>query len=565
MNSHETSSNELLIIYERGKEKNYPSHDEMFVITDEIQNISQQEYDNIYAELSNADVDLGAPVPLYRIAWPHILKEQRGQLLELTVLYRQLQNRISQSNPTVLICGEDVSNGYCSVIQDFGSAHSITVDGVDQPVSWVGAARRFVVPTVLLLPFLFDQLVSLLLKRVTNMSTDTTVTYVPALGRLSSLKPVFEKSSFEFDIVVSSFLSSWLWRYRDSELDGFGTQPISKYTSVSCICRQFKLHLWIGRNVLFADRLETELGQVLEAKLDVKLDTAITYSIQNGFRTRMFGSLFLYPLFDSYLSHVNPEKVVLGKLSPGGRAVLYSGIQNNVDMYHVPHGIGTSRCPNPPATLTQCVSGELQSRHYRQSPQVKTLWDTVITGRPYLTELYEEYGDTSQQPRTDSYRIVIATQPFGQRDSFVQQVISAVDQSPLDATVIIKTHPSEDPSFYSEYVNKYPYVSVTSEDLFKQLQRADLTFTVYSNVGVESIIVGTPTVCVNDWDPIIPIPIYARYGPIPVLSGEESIRAFFNRLDTQYLSALQAHEREFIHDSYELKTDAAENIYNVIK
>jgi hypothetical protein len=553
----------LLVVEEKNGRFNAASED-IFAISEQLEAISQDEYDRIYAVLSNAEPDAGLPVPIYRIAWPHILKEQRGGLQELVVLYTQLQAAVEQSNPDMLVCGDHVDRGYRAVLADIGDVHSIPVHNVDRPVSWTGAVRRFLVSTVLLGPFFLDQLLALALNPFTRNPAETTAAYVPALGRIGSIKPVLTESSFDFEVIVTSFLSSWLWIWRDDELAQFDPLPISAFTSLGCLLRQARLHFQIGNAVLFDDHLERDLRAELDDELGIKPSRTLEYAFQNSFRTRLLGSLLLYPLFDDFLTQVDTENLVSGKLSPGGRATLFAGLDHGCDVYHVPHGIGMTRCPNPPEPLTQCLSGELQRRHYRESLQVTTEWNMVVTGRAYLTELYRDHGDTSTGDEGETCRILLATQPFGERKAFVRRTVSAIDRSAPDAEVVIKTHPSEDPEFYASFTDEYPNVSVSAGDLFNHLKVADLTVTVYSNVGVESIIVGTPCICVNDWDPIIPIPAYARYGPIPVLTDLDSLVTFFDNIDDTFLSKLQADQREFIHNGFELEVNAAKNIVDII-
>jgi hypothetical protein len=242
--------------------------------------------------------------------------------------------------------------------------------------------------------------------------------------------------------------------------------------------------------------------------------------------------------------------------------MIHSGIENGADVYCIDHGIQAGDCPNPPPELIHFVSGELEASMYRESPQVKEGWDWRITGRPYLTNVYDEHGQGERETSTseESIRILVATQTFDVREEFVSEIIRSARAADKEFEIVIKTHPNEEKSVYSEYAEENENVSVVDSDLFMHLNESDLTLTINSNVGVESIIVGTPTVCVNRWRPLLPDASYVRYGSVPVSRGGEDLVEFFEGLDEGRLSEIYESEKEFVHEGFELETDATQNM-----
>lgn len=544
-----------------------------FIIQEELQEITEEEYDKVYALLSNAKLDLDVPVPIYEISWRHIIAGRHGRLHELILLYLRLEEVVTKENPEKLICKEDVDTGYISVVKDISEEYGIEVETRGQStVSRYHLIQRFLKNSFLILPFLFDEVFSLVWKHLSDKPEEVKLAFIPSLGRLSSTLPVLDKmaeSEYEsYKVIIPSKVSSqgrrWEWKYRRSELDGHDLESLSRFTSLRYIYRQVSTYIQICKKVLFGNRLKNELSEVLEAELDINLDSSIRYSIYEGYRTRVFLSIFFYQLTDGIVNKLKCKKIVIGGLSPSRRAILWSSIQNDVKVYYIPHGAGTGGdSPNPPTELTHMISGELEKKHYSESEQVQETWNCVVTGRPYLVDLYDEYKEKeTTESESSKLRVLVATQPLPGRKEFVEDVIKSVEE--LDTEIIIKTHPSESKDIYNEYSERNENVTVTESDLFKHMSESDITVTVNSNVGLESIIVGTPTICVNKWKPTVGDALYSKYGSVPVLRSKNELSEFIRDTENDDLKGMLETQKEFVHDNFELETDAAQNMMDII-
>lgn len=558
------ASSTLFVTTEDSDHTQVDSDTQLFILEEELHRISRAQADAVYAELTNADIDVGMSFPLYDIVYPHILKNQRGALYRSTLTYLRLEAAYEQVTPDVIRCDDALDQETQAVVRDFCDSYDVQLDASGGHVSKLGAVKRFLVCSFFLIPFFTDQLASLVLNKLTTASTDTDVVFVPALGRTSSMTPVLRKASFEFEVVITSMASSWLWGVRNDDFADYTQRPISEFSSLRLIGHQLSLFFHIGVNILYGDELSTELQRILTENVGADLNRAVRYSIHNGFRTRLFGSIFYYPLFDSLLDTVDTERVVVGKMSPGGRAIVAASIDNGVDIYDIPHGTGSADCPNPPAEVVELTSGEFDNRYYSESPQVRTPWQRIATGRPYLTELHKEHGGAPNLSSSEPYRLLLATQPFRYREAFVRDVIRAAEETAVEFEIVIKIHPSENRNFYAAYEESYSTVTVSEGDLFENLDDADLTLTVYSNVGLESIIAGTPCAIVNRWDPLSPIPIYARYGPVENLRTTDQIVEFLDDVDSGMLSELLETQRDAMYDGYEITADTARNMVEAI-
>jgi hypothetical protein len=544
-----------------------------FVIREELQKTTDEEYDEVYSVLSNANPDMDIGLPMYEISWRHIIAGRHGHLHELVLLYLRLEEVVTKDDPERVICKEDIGIGYLSVVQDISEEYGIEVEtGGQSTISRYHLIQRFLKNSFLILPFLFDQIFSLVWKHLSGKPDEVELAFIPSLRRLSSTLPVLDKiaeSEYEsYKVIIPSKVSSqgrrWKWRYRRSELDGHDLESLSRFTSLRCIYRQVSIYIQVCKKTLFGNRLKNELSEVLEAELGVNLDSSIKYSIYEGYRTRVFLSIFFYQLTDGLVNKLNCEKIVIGGLSPSRRAILWSSIQKGVKVYYIPHGAGAAGdSPNPPKELIHMVSGELEKKRYSESTQVQEMWECVVTGRPYLVNLYNKYKEKeTTEPESSKLRVLVATQPLPGRKELVEDVIKSVDE--LDTEIIIKTHPGESKEIYTEYSKRNGNVTVTGANLFKHISESDLTVTVNSNVGLESIIVGTPTICVNKWKPTVGDALYSKYGPVPVLRNKKELSEVMRDMENDNLKSMLETQKEFVHDSFELETDAAQNMMDTI-
>ena len=560
MSNDTTGSPSRLLVVETRDQRPAEPAGEVFVIEDAVTDLSLRDHDRVFAALSNADIDLGLDVPVYDIAWPHIISSRRGNLLEMVLTYQRLETEVAETAPGCLVCGEAVDQDTRAVVTDVAERHDIDVETKVSTHWSLLRLRRLLVSSLLMLPFLFDQLFSLVWTRLIGRPDGARTLFVPALGRLDSTRPVFKELSDEYEVLIASMASSWGWKYVRSGLDEFDPVPVSAYTSLRCLRRQLGLWAAVGYRALVRRDLESELKSLLASEFGVEMDAAVVQAVQNTFRTRMFTSLFLYPLSGSVIDRADPEQVVVGSMGPDGKAIVERGIAEGLETYHIPHSLAVDQSPNPPAEITQFVAGERDREFFESTPQVEELWTIVVTGRPYLTELYgdrEEYATDRTWDGTDGLRVLLATQPKSLRTRFAQTAIERGRASDVDVEFVIKPHPSEDPSTYAEFESED--VTVETGGLFERIGDADLTMTMNSNAGLESVILGTPCACINKFEPLVLRPAYAT-GPIPSLRTDEAIDEFFDSLDPERLQELGAEQDAFVRRNYELESDAARNI-----
>lgn len=553
---------------------------ETFVIQQELLSVDDARYDEIYKVLSYAAPDQSLSTPIYRMSWRHVVAPENAGLQEYVALYIRLERFITERGPDRVVCGDEVSRGHAAVVRDVAECHGLeATGGTRTDPSRAELLGRVLKNTVLILPFLFDQIFSIVWKYIGGVSKDIDLAFVPSLGRIGSTGPVLDgllgTESIEHSVVITSKVSSqvtrWRWKYLRTRLAGHDLDALGNYTDVQTLFSQLATYIEVSRRALLGDAIVENLDELLTAEFGVELDRTLRYVIYDAFRTRVLLSTWFYELTGAMMEETECQKIVIGGLSPSRRAIMLSSMEHGAAVYYVPHNIGSGGCPNPPSTLTHFVSGQLEARKFAESDQVRDPWHVVVTGRPYLVELHREYeGAHGTSERIDTRRtssgplqLLVATQGFDCRQDFVEDVLASLDDSDLDAEVVIKTHPAEDPDTYSDY-EETGAVTVTDADLAEHIAASDLTVTINSNVGLESVIAGTPTICLNRWKPSVSDPVYAEYGPIPLLRRREELVDRFRDIGADGAEELWREEAAFVEEAFELDTDAARNMLDVI-
>jgi predicted glycosyltransferase len=114
---------------------------------------------------------------------------------------------------------------------------------------------------------------------------------------------------------------------------------------------------------------------------------------------------------------------------------------------------------------------------------------------------------------------------------------------------------------------EYSNVNTITEGLYDTIYNSDLTVTIRSNVGLESMIIGTPAVCFNfeSWGPFALDQTYALTDDVPVYTSKKEFQTFINQLDRDRLSRLQDRQREYVEQNYYLDSDCAAKMAEYIK
>jgi len=270
--------------------------------------------------------------------------------------------------------------------------------------------------------------------------------------------------------------------------------------------------------------------------------------------------LLSFPIGKAIIKNPDCKAVVVGGPTVPCRGLLYAADKLETDAYLVPHGITRPREPLAPSSTMMFVPGRFGKAYLEGVFPDDRLPDIIATGRPYLESQYGERREQYDPPKAgDPIRIVLATQDFSDRvrETFVQETLVGIEQMGHTVEVIIKTHPSESTALYEEILGRKPSRSNTSvrieeTGLQRHMREADLLITVNSNVGLEAVILGTPSVSINLFKPYVPAYPYVQAGAVPELTSREDIESFLEEIDAETLQSLRERQEEFLQNNYSL-------------
>jgi hypothetical protein len=218
----------------------------------------------------------------------------------------------------------------------------------------------------------------------------------------------------------------------------------------------------------------------------------------------------------------------------------------------------------PKTSITHIVASEIAEDYLKDNWWVPEAAEIEAIGRPRLGDIVE---DRTQISPDDGIKIVAATQPYEDRvrREFIRTILKGAATLESDVSVVVKIHPNETTAFYDDVVADTDInVTVTADDLRYHLTTADLTCIINTNVGMESMILGTPTVSINFWSPRTPVNPYMEAGPIPVLQTPESAAAFFQELDAAALQQLRDEQTAYVDEYYLPSNDVAAEVADYV-
>jgi hypothetical protein len=264
-------------------------------------------------------------------------------------------------------------------------------------------------------------------------------------------------------------------------------------------------------------QLETAVVDAVEIETAIRLDKTVGRLI----RRAVWSNFSAYVYYDAACQLFEKEtynSVLITSSGPSGKALAIPAVAHGIDTYCLPHSISQQ----PVAVDQSIYTSVFAEGHIAERAVERKRERFVATGLPKHIDIYSRRDSI---PSTDSTNtLLITTQPFpGSRQELIRNIIPVVLNS-TDWRVVVKIHPREELSFYDRTLSEFGIdvdgtdrLVVTDGDLYSWIGRSQLLVTINSNVGIESVILGTPTASYNPWSPDIRDPLYAKYGPVPML------------------------------------------------
>jgi hypothetical protein len=557
-----TSRKSLVVTQTRDQRSNVET-DDVVVLNELIENASTERVDSHVETLSKADLDLIAGLPLFRMLWPRFANAPMYDIKmtgipTLVVVYRELESIVRERDVQVIEC-VGVHSYYLSAVVDLARNEGIELESDDGPTKkprMRGLLRGVLGYLYVVVESLFFATVGVL----RNDRDETAFVFVPHLNRFGSMEPVIETADYDNRVVIPVTTLEW---YRSTargqwvDARPYDPTPITRFATFSVVASQVRALGRLCFETLVTKTFKRRLQRVVAEELDVRLDTAIDHSLGNTYDIH-FSSIPNLFLARQMIEDTGCRGLAVGAQSLRQQAFLVASEEAGIDAYHIPHTIPLHHEPIPRPETTHFVPGPISTEYLRESDHVSNGERAEPIGRPLLERLRNDRPEVDDGTNVTS--VLIATQPYADdiRSTFVTDVIDALPES---VSVTVKPHPNENPAFYESLVRDTESdVTVVASDLESHVKRADLTFVINTNVGIESVALGTPCVSVNYWEPRMFVRPYAQYGPIPVMRSRDELVDFLADLDDDNIRELRDEQVTYMDEEYQPNDDVAERI-----
>jgi hypothetical protein len=560
----------LVIVEDAGETPN--NDDDVFVIESALMNVDAVEFEGIFRQISEAKMDPVADLPLYgviRIHFAFLFAQNQlppMAITHLVVLARLLDEQLSANAYNRIRC-IGVSPEYQATVLDVAANHGIPVRGTGR-FGFHRTAKGFLVGLFGYLRLVVDQLFSVLCNRLRAPMPPTETVVIPHVNRFDSIWPVLERMEAGYRLVLPIPTVAWL-RHRTgryAKVNAYDPVPLNYFSSLGCTVDTVVRGTRLAWAVLIRRIFVFEIERLITDEFGVEMPNTVWYLLGNLFAEHV-PSLANATVAERMLSTLDTGQLVIGSLGSRQQAILYEAIEAGIDTFHVPHSSTTGYELAPPPETVHFVPGKHVIDHLDASAQMTDTHNLIPTGRPMLYELSQRKLDPQIDWQTEAIKVFIATQPFpdDKRRQFITHVLDALTAAPDDVDVVIKIHPNESRSFYEQLVEDRSHpVDIVEEDLYSYIAAADLVVTINSNVGLEAMVMGTPVVCIDEWEPLVRARPYARYGPVPVLESQADIEEFYGALTSEVIQGLAESEREYVATAY-LDGDPSRRIASILQ
>lgn len=544
----------------------------IFVIESALQEVHASELEDIFRQVSEAELGQIASLPLYGVIRIHLAflfaqnQSPPMAIPHLVVLFRLLDEHLDEHEYDNLRC-EGVSENYQAVVTDVALKHDVSVEGTEQ-FGFRHTVWGFLVGIYGYFRLVVDQLLSLVLKRSHRQHQPVRTAFVPHVNRFDSTRPVLDRLEHNHEVILPIPTVAWLRRRNGKygAIRKYDPTPVDYFATPSRILESIRRGIRLLWQVLARRSFNADVRRFILDEFGVNIPNTVNYVLGNLFAVHV-SSLANAVVAEGMLEDLDPDQVVIGSLGSRQQAILYAAIKAGIDTYHIPHSATTGYELAPPPETVHFTPGEHVVDHLQASGQISTTENIVPTGRPQLARLSRQEISPAKEWTSDATKIVVATQPFPDaiRREFIIHILDAIEMTPEPVDVVIKIHPNESAIFYEQVTADCPYpVQVVEENLHGYITAADVVVTINSNVGLESMVLETPCVCVNEWDPLIRARPYAIHGPTPVLQTADEVTEFFADLSETRIKELADGQHGFVTSTY-LDGNPAECIAHILE
>lgn len=516
-------------------------HSDQFIISEEIKSIDinrllEYHYDLQSFRLSNTTL----PIYLLFNEYLSSLRDQVG-LSDCIAIYRLLEEQ-SVSEYESIIVSDAVNDKYVRVLEDVSEHYNIPIEYEKYDTNILNNGLFHIIFSTL---YLLRTLLISIKQCTQKLDLNSRILISTMPGRTEHVAKLTDHLP---DHSVISLRTSY---------SSLGEETVHPRSSLRSIYKSSYVYF---QSVIGSQKqISEDLIEHVHSEYGIHLEHTVEFCVSNCYTAGNLSAIWEYLLWKDILGKSSSQKLLVGALDMRSKALLLAGEHNNMDTFYLPHSITFPFHPAPPRGTTFFATESLDLEYWAHRLENSSLCseNVISTGRLDLQDSTST-GQSLINGETDSNtRLLIATQPHSDRirTSFVEDVMSALDESAMEIKPVIKTHPGEDAQFYRNLTD----ADVFDSHLLEEIDKSDLVCTVNSNVGAIAMSRNTPVISVNYWSPTCVPPLYAYSGPAPMLTSRSDLFRFFEELDVKRLLTAQTRQRKFF-ESYYLIPDSMNRI-----
>jgi hypothetical protein len=547
-----------------------------------VNNIERDEYIKLKKYLENITVQTNSELPLYDVLFKNIvLPYSNGALIRNILLYEKLREQISNTEVQkvkINISEDKYHPVICDLINsldcsfEYTNRYNKVNNSILSKLRLINI-RRFLLSIVGQLYFL---ILTALRGHVDDNLEEIESVVIPYPGRDESLQPVIEEMSSTTLALLDtrSILTNITGYSYPTEWTECRSKPFHSSSSVRQIYAQLRLISQVYFEFLIRQNIKRELRAEIKNTRGIVVDNILEHAVNNGFE----GEIMNFSRA-AILNHMLSESDSIQRIITGSNGSMYQSIRffaemNNIDDYYIPHTIAhpVEGSYLPITGSNMILSGEFDKNVLESNYKKEQLPELYPLGRPYFRKRLD-VSSTENDETTESMKITILTQKLKDiRRKFVIDLLNELNQiKENDIKIIIKIHPAEKRSYYQQLVStletQSEHVKIADNNLSYHLRSSDLTFTINSNTGLESMIVGTMSVSYNTNIPVIPSMPYITEGPGTLLTDRNELSNFVQGINNSDVNIEEQSKNceSFAKENYYPSHDSAKNIATMIE
>jgi hypothetical protein len=281
---------------------------------------------------------------------------------------------------------------------------------------------------------------------------------------------------------------------------------------------------------VFSNQIEEAVTKSVENKTGVRLENTISSITRRAVWSNLDTCIY-YGIACKLFRRNEYNSLLLTSFGPSGKPLAVAAADCDVDVYILPHGV----CAPSIALDESLYTGMFREGHIVAEQVDSNNKNFIPIGLPKLQMIYNKRDEVPN--KSEQKTLLIGTTAGTYRDNFIYDIISPL-LNQTDWKIIIKVHPSEEKSHYNKLLKDIGIICdqnsrlyIVDEDLYSWIGQSHLLLTTRSNVGIESVLLGTPAACYNPWSPDLWTPPYAKFGKVPCFRDASNFISFLNNMD----------------------------------